>query len=436
MKMSCVIRGTLIVAIALAAACDRVPLLAPTGSTITLSAGTRVLPSGGSTELTAFVMEQSGTPVHDGTVVRFSTSLGSVSPVEAETRNGAATATFLAGTASGIAEVRAISGGAGGGTSGGTGGGTTTATGANVVQITVGAAAVNTITLRANPGSVGPSGGSVELVATVVAENGRSLDGILVTFNTDQGRLSSATAITNSAGEARTTLTTNQQTVVSATAGTKTSSNVTVAVRSAPAITITCAAGTATNCNAVEANSANQATVVFTVTRPTTSSALSSVTIDFGDGTSQSLGNLAGGTATVTHTYAGPGSDNAPVTYTATVRAVDVNGEVTSTSIGVGVNPRPVFSVTFTATAGTQGSNCQRWEFTATPTPSTTTVQSYRWDFDDGSSATTSGNRTSHVYTESGRQVVTVEAKTPDGRTATAREEIIVQFSSSAASCS
>jgi hypothetical protein len=62
--------------------------------------------------------------------------------------------TFQAGNTSGIAEVRATSGGATGGT-------TTTGTGTrrhattnNVILITIGAAAVNTVTLRANPGSV------------------------------------------------------------------------------------------------------------------------------------------------------------------------------------------------------------------------------------------------------------------------------------------
>ena len=36
--------------------------------------------------------------------------------------------------------------------------------------ITIGAAAVNTVTVRANPGSVGPNGGTVELIASVVGE--------------------------------------------------------------------------------------------------------------------------------------------------------------------------------------------------------------------------------------------------------------------------
>ena len=126
-------------------ACQKSQLLAPTSSTITVSAPTQVLVSGASAEITAYVLEGSGTPVHDGTTVRFSSSLGRLDPVEAQTINGLAFTTFFADTSSGVAEIRATSGAAAGG-----------ADNTNVVQVTVGAAAVNTVTLRANPGSVGP----------------------------------------------------------------------------------------------------------------------------------------------------------------------------------------------------------------------------------------------------------------------------------------
>ena len=46
-----------------AAGCDKVQLTAPASSTITLSAPTRTLPTGGSTEVSAQVLEQGGTPV-------------------------------------------------------------------------------------------------------------------------------------------------------------------------------------------------------------------------------------------------------------------------------------------------------------------------------------------------------------------------------------
>ena len=408
-----------------AAACDKAQLLAPTQSTITITAATTLLPSSGETEVAAVVVEQAGTPVQNGTTVRFTTNLGRVDPAEAQTRNGVATTRFFANDSSGVARITATSGAASGGTGD-----------SNVVEITVGTAAIDTVTLRANPGSVGPNGGTAELIATVVGENGQPLPGILVTFNADQGSLSSNTATTGAGGEARVTLTTSQQTVVSATAGTKASSNVTVTMRAGPIVSIACtpAAGTG-NCASVQASATNNtANVLFTVTKPTGSSALRTATIDFGDGTSQSLGNLAGGTATVTHTYAGPTSSSA-VPYTATVQATDINGESQSTSTTVIVTPRSQLTVSLSASGGTATAGGQRWEFTATVTPTDSQVQSITWDFGDGESATTGGVNalgvavTAHVYDtedEETPRTVTVTVRTTDGRTATGRTEILV----------
>ena len=411
----------LLLATPLVAGCDKSPLLAPTQSTITVSAGSRELPSTGTTQITAVVTEQAGTAVQNGTTVRFSTTLGVLDPVESQTRNGAAVTTFFAANSSGVARIRAISGSASGGE-----------TESNLVEITVGAAAVNTVTLRANPASVGPTGGTVDLIAAVVSEGGQPLQNILVTFSADQGTLSNPNAFTNASGEASTQLTTTQQAVVSATAGTKTSSNVTVAVRSGPALTIACApASGAGNCAAVPASgTSNTATVVFTVTRPTGSSTLRTATIDFGDGSSQSLGNLAGGTATVTHTYAGP-SNSTPSTYTATVQAIDVNGETAAASTTVVVTPRSPINVSITDSCGTTALN-RRCTFTATVTgggegTTNAPIQSYTWDFGDGSDdVTTSGNITAHVYSAAGTYTVTVTVRTIDGRTAIGRTQILL----------
>ena len=135
-----------------AVGCDKVPLTAPPSSTITLSAPTRMLPTGGSTELSAVVVEQAGTPVQNGTTVRFTTNLGRVDPVETQTRNGTATTTFFAGDVSGAAEVKATSGGTGSATG-------TNATVTNAVTILIGAAAVEQVTVRASAGSVPATGG-------------------------------------------------------------------------------------------------------------------------------------------------------------------------------------------------------------------------------------------------------------------------------------
>ncbi len=423
--------GVLLVCAALTVACDKAQLLAPTRSTITITAPTRVLPSGGSTEVSAYVQEQSGTPVQNGTTVRFTTTLGTVEPREAQTRKGLAVTTFHAGSNSGVAEVTATSGAASGGTDK-----------SNVVSLTIGAAAVDTVTLRANPGSISPNGGDVTLVATVVGANGRRLSGVVVTFNVDQGSLSASTATTDENGEARSTLTASQQVVASATAGIKTSSNVTITVRSAPIVTISCTpASGSPNCSAVTTTpSTNTATVLFTITRAGTSSTLRTATIDFGDSTSQSLGNLAGGSATVTHTYTGPSSTGTRA-YTATVLATDINAEaasVSSTVIISRVALTPInVTVSGTGTAPTLSNpNASRWEFTAAATgggdggTGNAAIQSYKWGFgDDSSDVTTSGHMTAHIYetaTNATAYTVTVEVKTADGRTATGRTEILV----------
>jgi hypothetical protein len=378
-------------------ACEKAQLLAPTMSTITVSAPTQVLAAGGSAEITAYVLESGGTPVHNGTTVRFSATLGRIEPVEAQTTNGLATTTFFADSSSGVAEIRATSGAAGGGDAD-----------TNVVMVTVGAAAVETVTLRANPGSVGPEGGAVDLIATVIGADGQLLPGVAVVFGTDQGSLSAQTGTTDASGEARTTLTTNQEAVVSATAGITTSSSVTVTVRSGPAVTITCAPASGTgSCSAVQAGaSSNTATVVFTITKATGSSTLRTATLDFGDGNSQALGNLAGGTATVTRTCSGPSSPGTEQ-YTATLQVTDINNESASVSTTVIVTRPTLTPINVALAAGTPPTataSGQLWTFTATVTgggeggTGDATVQSYEWTFGDGTSATTSGSVTSHVY--------------------------------------
>ena len=104
--------------------CDDVWLTAPSGTAITLFADTSTVAVNGSAEITAILIEggQSsddaqaivagvGTPVHPGTVVSFSTTLGTIEPVDVKTGGGGrAIARFSAGGQSGTATIRAVSG--------------------------------------------------------------------------------------------------------------------------------------------------------------------------------------------------------------------------------------------------------------------------------------------------------------------------------------
>ena len=92
----------------------------------------------GVTEIRATVIEESGTPVHNGTTVMFTTTLGTLSPPESRTENGVAKVQFLANGQSGRASVKAISGGAA----------------SEALELTLGAAATSRVSLTASPTSV------------------------------------------------------------------------------------------------------------------------------------------------------------------------------------------------------------------------------------------------------------------------------------------
>ncbi len=194
--------------VALAAlSCEKVPLLAPSGSTITLSTATSALGFNGTADISAQVLEAAGTPPHSGTHITFSTNLGTVEPAEVQTDvNGRATTRFNAGNSSGIATIIASSGGA-------------TVAAANAIKIAVGSAAVSAVVATANPAIVSSRGGNATISAKVTDAGGNALAGIPVTFTTDAGSMSESVSNTNSQGIATSVLTTNRTAKVTATAG-------------------------------------------------------------------------------------------------------------------------------------------------------------------------------------------------------------------------
>src|SRR5215831_2115662 len=169
---------------AVASSCQKVPLLAPSGSVITLTSSATVLPFNGSTFIQAQVIEAAGTPPHSGTHLTFTTTLGTIQPSDAETdSSGIAKVTFLAGGQSGTATITAISGGA-----------SVSATGA--VKILVGAAAVGRVNVSATPATVPAVGGSTTISASVLDVNGNQLTTVPVSFVTTAGTLSASQVIT------------------------------------------------------------------------------------------------------------------------------------------------------------------------------------------------------------------------------------------------
>ncbi|MBP1634477.1 MAG: polycystin cation channel protein, partial [Acidobacteria bacterium] len=220
-------RGVLFAAVAFALAlqaCDKVALVAPSGTTITLYTNAQFLPVNASADVTASVIEANGYPVQNGTTVTFTTSLGTLQPSEAKTQDGKAIVKLMAGTVSGTAEVNAFSG---------------SNSAKATVKVLIGTAAVGQVLLSASPPTVPSTGGvPVNIVATVQDAGGNNLSGVGVNFTTDFGTLSLDSAITDASGQARTVLTTSQSATVTATAGAK-NATAKVTALAVPTVTIT-----------------------------------------------------------------------------------------------------------------------------------------------------------------------------------------------------
>lgn len=387
-------------AVLLAPACDKMPLMAPSNTTITLYASNTVVGLNGSVDVTATVIESAGTPVQNGTVVSFTTTLGTLDPVDARTENGKATVRFLSGTKSGTAEIRATSGG----------NSTKDAT-----KISVGAAAVGRVELLANPTSLPASGGVVQLTAIVSDGSGNRLGGVPVSFATDAGVLAQTSVSSDSSGEARTTLTTTAKasvvaSVVGGTSGTVKSESLSIPVRTGPSISLTVPSSTL-----VPGVSA-----AFSVQITAGSAAVRTASIDFGDGMSQALSTA--GSSTASHVYGRSG------TFLVTASATDTAGETTTSTGSVNVQAI-VVSVTLTVPVLVTTIAPADFSAAVTTTPTGAVVDRYEWDFGDGTAMrTTSGNTTSHLYALGGgrRYFVTVRVYTTSGASGSAVKEIVV----------
>lgn len=191
----------------LVSGCGKASPVAPSGSTITLSANPSEIttPSGTST-ITAVVRKPNGT-VAAGVDVRFTTTIGTIDVLKATDSGGIATATLRGDGRTGTAMVNAAADGAGG-SSGGTG------AASNALSVPIGVPIVpvgggaKTITLQGTPASILASGGKVKLVALVRDATGNPAAGVEVNFTTNLGRLASGggLVVTNAGGEATDTL--------------------------------------------------------------------------------------------------------------------------------------------------------------------------------------------------------------------------------------
>ncbi len=379
-----------------AAACKTAPLFAPTESSINLVANPTVVPLNGETILRATVVEPGGTPVPNGTQVFFTTTLGVLGAESVGTENSVAMTTLHILDQSGIATIGASSG---------------TAV-AEPLDILVGGAALAALTLVADPTALPPVGGVSSLLATAFDAAGNILPNIPVAFSTDAGVLGATTVITDENGEARTELSTDRNATVTAEAG---GTESVAGVAATLTITVN-----------VPANISISVTSLASVGEPTSlgvtvtagDSPISSVVVDYGDGTTEPLGALTGQT-TVTHTYATTG------TFTARLTVIDASGETVQTQTAVVITLAAPLSVTINPPVGVVLVNTPV-TLSVSVSPGTP-ILAYDWDFGDGTSDTTTGTTITHVYTTPGIKSVSVTARAQDGRQGSGTTEIIIE---------
>lgn len=402
-----------------AVSCNKVPLLAPSGSKIVVTTTATALPINGRADIIVQILEPAGTPPQDGTLVTFTATMGTVQPSEAETSGGRVRVKFIAGTTSGTATIIATSGGS---VPAVAGSGTTP--GSDTVKIAIGTAAVGFLTVTATPTTLPASGGTSTIAATVVDTGGSTLSGISVSFAADAGSVSPTVVATDANGRAQTALTTARTAKVTATAGLPTGSGATATT---PSNTVTVTVNTIQSIalgTVTPASPAVGQAVTIPITYATTSGAspVVRVAVNWGDG---AVETFTGQPGAISHPYQSAGS------YVAQVTGTDSSGDTTTTSASITVAPGPRPTVGLTVDSDNPTANTVViFTVTASETNSSATIRNTHLDYGDGSSVDLGSAASSsprHTYTTPGTRVATATATDTNGRTATAQVTVNVK---------
>ena len=367
-------------------------MLAPNGSIDVIATVIEAGSAAGGTGGTTGTASTGGQPVHNGTVVTFTTTIGTITPNEARTKNGQVTVKLTGDGRSGIASIFAYSGSAK----------------SAELKVNVGAAAVERLVLTASPQSLPPSGGTAQLAARVEDISGNPLPGIDVTFSTTTGTVLTPTAKTDDNGVATTSLITTLAAKVTASSGAK-SATIDIALAPRTGISIT-APSTAPSAGSPAS---------FTVSVASAAN-VRDVKVEWGDGSSSSLGAVSG-SGSITHVYDDPG------TFTVTATATDAAGNHESVSTSVTVLPQTPVGVTLTASS-TNPVVGQTVTFTATNAtlPAGVVILGYNWNFGDGSTFSGTSNISTHIYSSTGPKDISVTLRLSNGGTAIGVTSIIV----------
>ncbi|HEX7084845.1 MAG TPA: Ig-like domain-containing protein [Vicinamibacterales bacterium] len=257
-------------------------MVAPSGVTMEVAPPPALVVVNTTAPLSINLTGPGGAPVQDGTEVWLSASRGELDQQKVRAQGGKASVMFRAPGESGPVQITATSGEAHG-----------------QLELSVASAPVAKMTLAAAPAFLPPAGGSIDIVATALAPDGRPVSGAPVRFQATTGSVSPATAVTDSQGQARTKLQSSAATKVAAVIQGAQSADLSVDLMPVLKVSI-----------APDVPRPNQ-TVTFSITLDT-AGVSGDLSMNFGDGATKSLGKLTGkGTAQTTHVYSQAGGYNA-----------------------------------------------------------------------------------------------------------------------------
>jgi len=271
------------------------------------------------------------------------------------------------------------------------------------------AAAPVTLSLNATAGT-GPQGGTASIVARVQNGHGTNLPHVPVTFTTDHGSLSTATAETIADGTATLTLTSATPAVITATAGPLIAH---ASIHSNPTVPVVSPGPGGPEPTPPGPPAPLPLTVTMNVTAGPTGSAtsfslsmpccLAQAVWTFGDGAS-----ATSTIPTMSHVYTVPGAYTASVTITDTIGRTASNSQTFAIAT---TPPPPPYLVTLSAApttilvgaASTLTASVIRQNGAPVPT-------AYAWTFGDSTGSTTTTASTSHVYAKAGSFSASVTA--------------------------
>ena len=371
--------------------CKKAVLTAPDNSTLIVTVNPPVIPLGGQAVVRVVGFKASGTPVPDGTVIFFSTDIGTIDSRK-ETQNGEAEALFKStDNRSGTATITITSGNA--------------TVSPESITITIGTSGLSSLSISADPPVLPVGGGATVIRVTALDADFNPIANIPVSFTTDAGHLNSSgnPVTTNTAGVAQDLLQTTDTAVVTAASGDKDASiTVTVTSNDSP---------TASFVYSPSSPKVNENVYFNASASSDPDGSIIAYRWDFGDGGT-------GSGVTVTHKYRAAGS------YTVVLVVEDNSGYLGSASLtlsaanGSAPNPSFVYSPLNPAVNETIHFNASG------STDSDGYIASFEWDFGDGSKS--SGQTVNHSYNKSGSFVVLLKVTDDDDNSASTSQTITI----------